>query len=235
MLLPDSTPTKENKSKGNEKPAKLNVAKMIYYELNKVLNNFRSLNWNVYRDLFLLKFMLEMSFHSFYSSFGLVLITQFSYSQKQVGYTLAVHAFLFVLFNPLYATVKSTFYKRDKTGVKRIQHAFFLLTITFIGFIVAGNWWIYTFFMIPFSAVRVLADTTFTEILVFITGDKDKGTVMGAFESLMSLSGLTTPLVMGLVTDIWGSYAPSFLALIPSIASIYFVNKMHKIAGKYTQ
>lgn len=233
-LLPESTPTKEDK-KEKDKPVQLSLFESVHQELAKVANNFKAINWETYWDLFLLKFVMEVSFQCFYASFGLVLAAQFSLSQKQIGYMLALHAFLFVVFNPLYATAKTKLYSTDKSGVARIRHAFLLLAVTFVGFIVAPNWWIYGFFVVPLSAVRVLADSTFTEILVLRTGETDKGTVMGAFESIMSLSGFTTPLIMGLATDIWGYYAPSLIALIPSTASIYIVNKMQTIAEKYTQ
>lgn len=234
LLLPDSIPTKHDK-KEKDKTVQLGLVGSVHQEFAKVANNFKAINWETYWDLFLLKFVMEISFQCFYASFGLVLAAQFSMTQKQIGYMLAMHAFLFVVFNPLYATAKIKLYSSDKSGIARIRHAFLLLAVTFIGFIFAPNWLIYCFFIVPLSAVRVLADTTFTEILVLRTGETDKGTVMGTFESLISLSAFTTPLILGLATDIWGYYAPSVIALIPSSISIYIVNKMHTTPEKYTQ
>lgn len=225
----------EHTKKEKEERVHLSLTRTVYKELAKIVNNFKLINWDKYWDLFLLKFIIEISFNCFYASFGIVLLTEFSFTHKQMGYTMALHAFSFVVFNPLYATVKTKFYSGDKTGVTRIRNSCFLLVATLLGFITAPTWWIYVLFMVPISVVRILADSTCTEILVLRTEATEKGTVMGAFESVMSLSSLITPLMLGLITDTWGSYAPFITALIPSTASIYIVNKMQNISNKYTQ
>lgn len=145
---------------------------------------------------------------------------------------LAMHALAVVLFNLIIGTVNSKLYSTDKTGARRMKHAFLLLIGTFVGFIVAPVWWVYALFVIPISAVRVLRDVAFTEVLVLRTQKADIGTVMGAFESLVSLSGFTTPLITGLAIDFWGIRAPSFVALLPSIASLYIANKKQKLTQK---
>lgn len=145
---------------------------------------------------------------------------------------LAIHALAIVLFNLIIGTVNKKFYGNDKSGVQRMKHAFLLLIVTFVGFIVAPVWWIYALFVVPISAVRVLADTAFNEVLLVRTGQADKGTVMGAFESLFSLSGFTTPLITGLAIDFWGVKAPSLVALLPSVASLYIANKNSQLQKK---
>lgn len=231
FLLPESKQIQTNE-KETDKSTELNIIQRIYQELTKVVNNFKIINWESYGDLFLLKLLIETAFQTFYSSFGLVLVEKYFLSQKQVGYMLAMHALAIVVFNLIISTVNSKFYSNDKNGLKRMKHAFLLLIVTFIGFIVAPVWWVYGLFIIPISAVRVLADTVFTEVLVLRTGKSDKGTVMGAFESLISLSGFTTPLITGVTIDFWGITTPSFVALLPSIASLYIVNKNKMILKK---
>lgn len=233
LLLPDSAPAKQDKEE-KEKPAQLSLIKTASQGLIKVLNNFKAINWELYWDIFLLKLLVEVSFQTFYASFGLMLHDKFDFSHKQIGYMLAMHAVLIVVFNLLYSTIKAKLYSNDTTGQERMRHVFLLLIITFAGFSTAPVWWIYGLFLIPISCVRAVVDSTQTEILVLRTGEADKGTVMGAFESIMSLAGLTVPLVTGFATDMWGCTAPSVLALIPSIGSIYVVNKMQAIAEKKT-
>lgn len=203
----------------------MNIIEATHKELAKVVNNFKSIKWESYWDLFLLKLLAETAYQSFYASFGLVLVEEFNLTQKQVGYMLAIHALSIVAFNLLINQINLKFYNDDKTGTKRLKHAFVLLTASFVGFIVAPAWWIYALVVIPFSGVRVIADTAFNEVLLLRTAQTDKGTVMGAFESLMSLAGFSTPLITGLAIDFWGISAPSFVALLPSIASFYIVNK----------
>lgn len=231
FLLPESIPTKQTKQEA-EKSAELNVIKRTCEELAKIANNFKAIKWDSYWHLFLLKLLTETAFHSFYASFGLILVKEYSLTHKEVGYMLAFHAIAVVFFNLIVGTVNSKLYSNDKNGTKRMKDAFLLLIVTFVGFIVAPVWWIYSLFIMPISAVRVLADTSFNEILVLRTGQGDKGTVMGAFESLISLSGFTTPLITGLAIDFWGVRAPSFVALLPSVASLYIANKNHKIPLK---
>lgn len=229
--MPESIPTKQTEQEA-AKSKDFSVFKRTYEELAKVVNNFKAINWDSYWDLFLLKLLTETAFHSFYASFGLVLVKNYSLTQKQVGYMLAIHALAIVLFNLIIGTVNKKFYSNDKSGVQRMKHAFLLLIVTFVGFIVAPVWWIYGLFVVPISAVRVLADTAFNEVLLVRTGQADKGTVMGAFESLFSLSGFTTPLITGLAIDFWGVKAPSLVALLPSVASLYIANKNSQLHNK---
>lgn len=224
-FVPASTP---KKPKG-DKDKQLSFYENVHQELAKVVSNFKSLDWNLYWDIFTLRFLVEAASQMFYSSFGLILIEAFEFSQKQMGYMLALHALLIIVFNLTNGFVKGRLYKDDRDGVMRIKHALFLQAVNFVGFSLAASWWVFGLFMVPFSFARVLTDTTWTEVLVLRTKESDRGTVTGAFESIMPLAGLIVPVVSGLAIDLCGISAPSFLALVPLAVSIYISRKMQKI------
>lgn len=212
--------------------AQLSVIGSTYQELAKVVNNFKSINWDLYWDLFLLKLLSEISFNSFYASFSLGLLEEFNFNHKQIGYMLSIHSIAMIVFNFINGIVTSMFYNSDTTGTNRISHALSLLIATFACLVFTHVWWLYCALVIPFSAVRVVTDSTFMEVLAVRTKKAAKGTVMGVFESLISVSRFTTPLITGFTIDFWGFRAPSTVAIILCFANLAIVNRKLKFKSK---
>lgn len=182
----------------------------------------------------MVKFLTECSFQMFHSTFAL-LPENFNLSRKAMGYTLSFFGFLMVLCNILMAKIKERVYSDDKDGSKRVYHGLYFLTGSLILLSSAPTFAFYLLFLIPMSIVRPLMDATWTELLISKTNETEKGVVMGTFESLMSLAGLITPLLSGVIADLWGGNAPGVFAAVPVLISIYFAQDISKRHHEHVQ
>lgn len=222
LLLPDTEPTKKKDSTKQSKDS--SVFSKGYSELAQTISNITSIDWDTFGDVFTIKFLADISFHMFHSAFALVLQENLGLSHKEIGYVLAIYGIIGVISNILTAPVTKKLYVNDVNGKGRLLTVFTLCSIGYIGVGFAPSITIYVVSLAMLGSVRPLLETTATEQLVKRTHENDKGTILGTFESLCSLSGLIVPLISGIIIDFWNSTAPVLLCTLPAFIAIYMVN-----------
>lgn len=167
----------------------------LYARFNKILKE----KSHIYGDIFVMKFLIELCFSQWYGTLGFVLMDAFGCNQIQFGYILGFHGILIVVASLALKPMKKILFHQDLRATKRKIVGLGLLTASLMGFNLSSNYFVYLFFIVPFSFSRVLLGTTLQEMLTHKTSDEDKGIAFGLFESVMPLAGLSTPLIVGAV------------------------------------
>lgn len=188
----------------------------------------KNVDYSKYGDLLTVKFLLESSFSLLFMNFGLVLMKNFNFSRVQLGLSIAYLSVTMISCNFLAVLINKKFYSEDKSGLQRIFHGYLLLAISFCFVPFADTAVLYLASFIPLSVAKMLVDSTWMEILTSKTTEKDKGIMMGAAASMMSLSKLICPLIGGFVADLVSIHATTVLPILPSFVGVYVVYKIQK-------
>lgn len=193
-------------------------------ELTSAFDKLKEVQWSVFWDVFAFKFCMEASFAAFFSTLGITLMEVFGATQRQTAYVISFLSFTLIVVNLFISNVKNAFYNADVSGFKRNVHGFVALSATYAILYLMSSFWMYVAIMVPVAISRVILETSWMEILVSRTTERDKGTVMGSFESVIHMAGLVTPLATGIVTEKWGHSASIIMTLIPTVAGSLIAN-----------
>jgi len=98
-------------------------------------------------------------------------------------------------------------------------HGIVGLAIIFVAVYSIPTFYVYFGAMFGIVIFKTLLDATCMEMVVQMSNDDNKGTVMGGFESMPQLSGLISPLIGGYVSTNYGYTSTSITCLIPLIIS----------------
>ncbi|KAF2882245.1 hypothetical protein ILUMI_23913 [Ignelater luminosus] len=201
-------------------------------DLSKVFSDLGNVNWSKYGDILAIRFFCECSFSSVIMNMGVILMQKFSMSRGYMGLAIAFFSVNLIISTFISSFLIQRFYKSDKSGYLRILQASIVLTLSFCVMIFTNTAIMYLSVFVPLCAAKALFDSTWMEVLSSRTTESDKGVMMGAATSMISLSGLICPLVGGFVGDFIGVNALLILPLIPAIIEIVLIKKVkHRIVA----
>lgn len=192
-------------------------------DLKQVLMNLKAINWSVHGDILLYKFLIEAAFNMLFMNMAVILTTLYSFKQIHIGYTISLISVIMVVCSLLVNHVNNFFYKNDVTGYTRTIQGFSAMAclLTALCFVNTASSYIT---LIVFSLIaKVLLDAVIMEVLSSRTTDNDRGIIMGAFTSAMSLSGLVCPLISGVVGNFMGAGSLPVLPIFPTVMGLVAV------------
>lgn len=178
FVLPESL-SKEARRGVNWKDANP-VGSMAYLKSHKELFGF-----------VIAYFLLSIAGHSVHSTWNFFTMDRFSWTPKQVGYSLAI-------VGVLVAGVQGGLIRIlvPKLGDKKsILLGFFLWTLGLILFSVATEGWMMYVFLIPYS-LGGLAGPTLQGVISNQVPKNEQGELQGALTSLVSLTSILGPILM---------------------------------------
>lgn len=215
------------KEKPSKKAAKVkSKPKGISQEVTSIFTNLASINWKVYGTLFSIKFLTETANSAFFSTFGLIILEVFGRTHKEMGYVIAWFSLIMVIGNVMIGKIKNKVYADDAEGYKRNVHGLTLLTASFFTMYIVPSFTTYIVMIVPMAMARVLLENTWMDMLLSKTNEAEKGTVMGAFESVLQLAGLGTPILTGIVGDMYGYTTALGLAVVPMLTATFLAAYM---------
>ncbi|RZC34020.1 major facilitator superfamily domain-containing protein 9-like [Asbolus verrucosus] len=189
----------------------------IFKEISLAAQNLRNVNWPKYWDLFVIKLIIDFSFNVFQFNSGLILLKRFGIVGKSFGYVIATMGIIGIATNLAMMTVKRHLYSKDDSGLTRLLHGNILLIITYLGFGLNTNFSLFIAYLVPMSVARTLIEATFTEVLLGRASPDEKGSIMGTFDSTLSLGGLVAPVLSGVIADSWGEDICLLFCVFPLI------------------
>ncbi|XP_028025899.1 major facilitator superfamily domain-containing protein 9-like [Bombyx mandarina] len=219
------------KPKHSKKPSKRNKTKDVLSE-NLVLSLFNSfkqsfvvlysINWSKYWDIFLYKALVGFAMGVYYSNYALYLKTTYDLSPKYVGYVISFQGVMGSISSYFIGYINS-FYKKDVDYSLRSLHVFLLLSISLTGLIVSINVYNYVIWLIPLAMGNAVSRLVTLEMVLKRSDGDHRGTLIGASNSVRSLSGVVAPMVAGFIGQflgvsyvIYASLAPTVLGLVMS-------------------
>ncbi|XP_063824095.1 major facilitator superfamily domain-containing protein 9-like isoform X2 [Ostrinia nubilalis] len=185
--------TKKPKKKihGNLFNSLSNSIKQIFIELYKV-------DWAVYWDIFMFKALIGFAMGVYYSNYSLYCKTQFNLSPKYIGYVISFQGVVGSISSFFMGYINS-YYSHDADYSLRNFHVFVLLTISLIGLMLSFSVYIYVIWLIPLAIGNAIGRLVTLEMILKRSHGQHRGTLIGASNSVRSLSGVVAPMVSGFI------------------------------------
>ncbi|KAM3967172.1 major facilitator superfamily domain-containing protein 9 [Aphomia sociella] len=200
--LPDTNNEKQNKSekKNNVSPSILNS---ITKSLKESVEEFYKVDWSVYWDVFVFKLLMTLCMGMYFNNYGLFLKTKHDASPRQLGYIIAFQGGISSLCTYFIGYINKL-YANKQNFSKRMNHVFTALTIGLLGMALAPNILFYILFAIPLALSGAVGRIVNLEMIMSKGENDHRGSVIGATSSVRSLSGVVTPMFVGIVGEYLG-------------------------------
>lgn len=139
----------------------------------------------------------------YFTNFGLFLKTIHTVSPKNLGYIISLQGVTGSLCTYFIGHINKL-YQNDKDYSERNYHVFIIVATTLFFLALAPNVYIYTALLMPLAIASSVGRIVSLEMVTSRTTDDHRGTVIGASNSIRSLSGVVIPLVAGIVNQYFG-------------------------------
>lgn len=195
----------------------------------KSIKELKDINWYLYWDAFLLKGLVGFSMSVFYSNYSPLLKIYYNLSPKWIGYTISFQGVIGSFCSFFINYLNNTFYISDKNYTKRNLHCFGALTLTFIAFLICTHWYLFVVLLIPLATANAILRLVTLEMIVRKSSEKHRGSLIGAANSVRSISGIVGPFVSGSLADLIGVKYVIIVSLVSASIGLVIANNYRKI------
>lgn len=208
---------------------------IIYYFFNSIklsILELYKIDWPVYWDVFMLKALVGFAMGVYYSNYALYLKNKFDLSPKYIGYVISFQGIIGSLSSYFMGFI-NRFYKQDKDYSLRNLHVFLLLSVSLTGLITSFNVYIYGLWLIPLAMGNAIGRLVTLEMVLKRSHGEHTGTLIGASNSVRSLSGVIAPMVAGFIGQFCGIsyviYASLMSTVVGLATSYHYRNRRVKV------
>lgn len=170
----------------------------------KSIQELKEVEWHKYWDIFLLKALTSFSMGIFYSNYSPLLKNIYGLSPKWIGYTISFQGVIGAISSFFIKYINATFYKNDSEYSDRNLHCFLVITATFLMLIFCNSWFLFIALLIPMAVGNAILRLVGLEIIVHKSPNNQRGSLIGASNSVRSISGIVAPAVAGYLGDKFG-------------------------------
>lgn len=199
-----------------------NILLNVGSSLKQSVLELYTIEWSKYWNVFIFKGLVGFAMGVYYSNYALYLKTQYMLSPKYVGYVISFQGIIGSLCSYFISYI-NMFYKTDHDFSQRNFHVFLLLSASLLGMIMSSNVIIYILWLIPLAMGNAISRLVTLEMILKRCDSEHRGTLIGAANSVRSLSGVVAPMTAGCIGQYVGVpyviYASFFSTFIGSIMS----------------
>ncbi|XP_026755505.2 major facilitator superfamily domain-containing protein 9-like [Galleria mellonella] len=223
-FLPKTSSKKRSKGKSskNTAPSK-NIIHSFIGNIKQSVIELYKVKWSEYWDIFLFKALIGFTMGVYYSNYSLYLKTQYQLTPKYVGYVISFQGVIGSI-SSFFIGYINNFYTHDIDYSLRNFHVFVLLSVSLSGLIVSYNVFTYIIWLVPLAIGNAIGRLVTLEMILKRSHGDHRGTLIGASNSVRSLSGVIAPMVAGFIGEYFGVayviYA-SFCSTILGLALSY--------------
>lgn len=213
LLLPD-----KQKNLQEETSAPPRVFSSFRTELHNTINNLRDIDWNTYWEAFAIRFLFGVSVSMYFSNEAMYLKEKFNLPQVYIGYVISFVSTVGTLGAFLLGFITENFYRNDHDCSDRLFHFFLMLSLSYICMHMAPNVLMFLVAIVPFGLASILIRLVSMELILAKPNlnSNSKGSISGACNSIMSVSRFVSPLISGIVCDLFGEHLFALIAFVPS-------------------
>lgn len=183
--------------------SKQNVFQLIYSNSKDSALELSKVDWSQYWEVLMFKALLGFAMGVYYSNYSVYLKTQYELSPKHIGYVISFQGIIGAISSFLMGYINS-YYPNDKDFSHRNYHVFLLLSISILGLSASSNIMFYALWLIPMSIGNAVGRLVTLEMILRKSDSAHKGTLIGASNSVASLSGVLSPMAAGLIGQYLG-------------------------------
>ncbi|XP_077288115.1 major facilitator superfamily domain-containing protein 9-like [Arctopsyche grandis] len=219
-------------SKSDVAVKNINYLQLINNSWAKSIKELKDIDWYTYWDAFLLKGLVGFSMSIFHSNYSPLLKINYNLSPKWIGYTISFQGVVGSCCSFFIDYLNNKFYKNDKNYTQRNLHCFAALTCTFAIMIICNQWYLFVLLLIPIATANAILRLITLEMIVRKSSEKHRGSLIGAANSVRSISGIIGPFVAGSLADLVGVRYVLIVSLVS--ASIGFaIARSYRKSDKY--
>lgn len=198
-----------------------NLIKIIPNNLIDAIKRLGNINWNEYLDLFLIKFLTSVAKDCYVNNYSIKVRERFQVSAKLIGYSLSLQGF-FAALSGLSIRYSNKLLFKNKLNLEKhniMIHIFVSLCYLVVAFTERVE--IFVFFGMLLAFANVILRVREAEILFERCPESERGSLTGMGTSITNIARMLTPLIVGIVEDIYGVGSGIILGLIISILVIF--------------
>nr|CAI5841928.1 unnamed protein product [Callosobruchus analis] len=192
-------------SKGNKSAEKddslpqgpLQQITSVYENLKKLVTSPR------FWDIFTMKLLMEYGFFMYYNSSALTLRTDYSVSDKYIGFIITGIMVFSVGSNLIISKVKAKFYPTDP-GYLKIWHFTLVQALAYLTLTLASSLPLFIMAMVANSCAKTFIDSSLNDLLLAKTESAEKGIVMSSYDNVFSIGQVLGPVTAGTASEIFG-------------------------------
>lgn len=231
MCLPNIENIRQTK-RATEPEHSESLLHSIGRSLKQSVMDLRNIDWSTYWDIFLLKAFIGFAMSIYYSNYSLYLSSTFELTRKQIGYIISFQGIVGSVSSYFMGFINSL-YNNDNNYVIRNFHVFVLICGSFCGLLLSFNFYIYILWLIPLAIGNAIGRLVTLEMLLNRGHNTHRGTLIGASNSVRSLTGVVAPMIAGYISEYVGLsyviYASFFSTLIGLVISYRSLQNKIKI------
>lgn len=178
-----------------------------------------NIDWSIYWDVFLLKALVGFAMGVYYSNYGLYLKSQYELSPKYVGYVISFQGIIGSI-SSFFMGYINNFYSCDEDYTLRNLHVFIILSVSLLGLITSLNIYMYAMWLVPLAVGNAIGRLVFSEMVMKRCDEDHKGTLIGASNSVRSLSGVVAPMVSGFIGQYFGVSYVIYASLLSTLLGL---------------
>lgn len=204
-----------------------NLLQFVSSSIKQSFVELYNIEWSRFWDVFLLKGLVGFAMGVYYSVYALYLKTQYDLSPKYVGYIISFQGVV-GSFSSYFIGFINSFYNHDTDYSQRNFHLFLLMTVSLVGLILSFNVYVFTIWLIPLAVGNAMGRLITLEMVLKRSHGDHRGTLIGASNSVRSLSGVLAPMVAGFIGQFMGvSYViyASLVATTMGVIMSYQINR----------
>ncbi|CAH4031556.1 major facilitator superfamily domain-containing protein 9-like [Pieris brassicae] len=204
--------------------SKQNIFQLIYNNSKESALELSKVDWSQYWEVFVFKALLGFAMGVYYSNYALYLKTQYELSPKHIGYVISFQGIIGAVSSFLMGYINS-YYPNDKDFSHRNYHVFLLLSISIFGLCMSSNIMFYSVWLIPMSIGNAVGRLVTLEMILRKSDKEHKGTLIGASNSVASLSGVLSPMAAGLIGQYLGVKYVIYASLCSNVIALILSNR----------
>ncbi|CAL4076316.1 unnamed protein product [Meganyctiphanes norvegica] len=181
--------------------------------LSKVFAFIKDIDWNIFWDIFLIRFFLSFSSLVYRSNFSLLIDQNFGASPKVIGYLISFQGVISTASS--FFTGKISQYYADTQ--LELYHGSVVLTLSLLGLTVAPSLTLLLICLIPLCISSAIIRVSSARISMSRCHPSQVGSVSGLSQSIASFSRMVTPLIAGITQEI-SVYGPGIMGTASSVA-----------------
>ncbi|CAG9795171.1 unnamed protein product [Diatraea saccharalis] len=201
FFLPISKKHLKKKFKHTKTPT--SIAQSVFSSVKETFIGLYRVKWSEFWDIFIFKALIGFAMGVYYSNYALYLKTQYELTPKYVGYVISFQGVVGSVSSFFMGFINS-FYHQDTDYSLRNFHVFVLLSLSLLGLILSFHVYIYVLWLIPLAIGNAVGRLVTLEMILKRSHGDHRGTLIGASNSIRSLSGVVAPIVAGFIGQYFG-------------------------------
>ncbi|XP_048007571.1 major facilitator superfamily domain-containing protein 9-like [Leguminivora glycinivorella] len=231
-LLPKSISDSQKAKKPVQKQvSSKGIVHIIVSSCKESVLELYKIEWSKYGTIFFFKGLLGFAMSLYYSNYVLYLKTTYELTPRYIGYIISFQGIIGSICS-FYMGYINSFYTKDKDYSVRNFHVFLVLSLSILGLIVSFNIYMYAFFLIPLAIGNAVGRLVTLEMILKRSHNTHRATLIGASNSVRSISGVVAPMAAGLIGQYYSVqhvvYVTLFVTFLGTLASYRHKNKRVK-------